>query len=133
MISARAARGFICVSVDTGGEGGIRTHEALANPPVFKTGAINRSATSPFQSNQRLARYSIRSLKPNSSRMFSTLRHETNQSIGGTLPRLGYRVRVNRELDVCVRTVRLQGPREPSQQRELLPHGLSWLMSALRP
>src|SRR5882762_5252191 len=47
MISARAARGFICVSVDTGGEGGIRTHEALANPPVFKTGAINRSATSP--------------------------------------------------------------------------------------
>ena len=30
-----------------GGEGEIRTHEALANPPVFKTGAINRSATSP--------------------------------------------------------------------------------------
>jgi hypothetical protein len=32
---------------DCGGEGGIRTHEALADPPVFKTGAINRSATSP--------------------------------------------------------------------------------------
>jgi hypothetical protein len=31
-----------------GGEGGIRTHEPLAQPPVFKTGAINRSATSPF-------------------------------------------------------------------------------------
>jgi hypothetical protein len=32
----------------SGGEGEIRTHEALANPPVFKTGAINRSATSPL-------------------------------------------------------------------------------------
>jgi hypothetical protein len=32
----------------SGGEGGIRTHEALANPPVFKTGAFNRSATSPL-------------------------------------------------------------------------------------
>ena len=30
-----------------GGEGGIRTHEGLAPLPVFKTGAFNRSATSP--------------------------------------------------------------------------------------
>jgi hypothetical protein len=30
-----------------GGEGGIRTLEGLAPLPVFKTGAINRSATSP--------------------------------------------------------------------------------------
>ncbi len=30
-----------------GGEGGIRTHVTLADNPVFKTGAINRSATSP--------------------------------------------------------------------------------------
>src|SRR6185295_9647872 len=30
-----------------GGGGGIRTHEALADPPVFKTGAFNRSATPP--------------------------------------------------------------------------------------
>src|SRR5579872_6046071 len=30
-----------------GGGGGIRTHEALASPPVFKTGAFNRSATPP--------------------------------------------------------------------------------------
>jgi hypothetical protein len=31
----------------SGGEGGIRTHGPLAGTPVFKTGAINRSATSP--------------------------------------------------------------------------------------
>ena len=30
-----------------GGEGGIRTHDGLAPTPVFKTGALNRSATSP--------------------------------------------------------------------------------------
>jgi hypothetical protein len=32
----------------TGGEGGIRTHGAREGTPVFKTGAINRSATSPL-------------------------------------------------------------------------------------
>src|SRR5215469_6868119 len=31
----------------SGGWGGIRTHGALASPPVFKTGAFNRSATHP--------------------------------------------------------------------------------------
>ena len=31
----------------TGGEGGIRTPDTLSGMPVFKTGAINRSATSP--------------------------------------------------------------------------------------
>jgi Zn-dependent protease with chaperone function len=31
-----------------GGEGEIRTHEPREGPPVFKTGAINRSATSPY-------------------------------------------------------------------------------------
>jgi hypothetical protein len=30
-----------------GGWGGIRTHGALARTPVFKTGALNRSATHP--------------------------------------------------------------------------------------
>jgi hypothetical protein len=30
-----------------GGRGGIRTHGALAGTPVFKTGALNRSATLP--------------------------------------------------------------------------------------
>ena len=30
-----------------GGEGEIRTHEPRKGPPVFKTGAFNRSATSP--------------------------------------------------------------------------------------
>jgi hypothetical protein len=31
-----------------GGEGGIRTPDTLAGMPVFKTGAINHSATSPM-------------------------------------------------------------------------------------
>jgi hypothetical protein len=31
-----------------GGWGGIRTHGALARTPVFKTGALNRSATHPL-------------------------------------------------------------------------------------
>src|SRR5262249_33676085 len=32
-----------------GGRGGIRTHGALAGTPVFKTGALNHSATLPVQ------------------------------------------------------------------------------------
>jgi hypothetical protein len=31
-----------------GGRGGIRTHGALAGTPVFKTGALNHSATLPI-------------------------------------------------------------------------------------
>jgi hypothetical protein len=34
-------------AVAFGGEGEIRTHESREGPPVFKTGAFNRSATSP--------------------------------------------------------------------------------------
>jgi hypothetical protein len=33
----------------TGGRGGIRTHGTLAGTPVFKTGALNHSATLPLQ------------------------------------------------------------------------------------
>jgi hypothetical protein len=32
---------------NSGGGGGIRTHETLSRLPVFKTGAFNRSATPP--------------------------------------------------------------------------------------
>jgi hypothetical protein len=32
---------------DSGGRGGIRTHGTLAGTPVFKTGALNHSATLP--------------------------------------------------------------------------------------
>jgi hypothetical protein len=32
-----------------GGRGGIRTHGTLAGTPVFKTGALNHSATLPAQ------------------------------------------------------------------------------------
>ena len=37
----------ICFKYTIGGEGGIRTHGPLTGTPVFKTGAFNRSATSP--------------------------------------------------------------------------------------
>jgi hypothetical protein len=40
--------------VSFGGEGEIRTHEGLAPLPVFKTGAFNRSATSPSHSGRIL-------------------------------------------------------------------------------
>jgi hypothetical protein len=36
-------------NANSGGWGGIRTHETLAGLPVFKTGAFNRSATHPKQ------------------------------------------------------------------------------------
>jgi hypothetical protein len=38
----------------SGGEGEIRTHEPRKGPPVFKTGAFNHSATSPYCSNKAL-------------------------------------------------------------------------------
>ena len=38
--------GALCVS---GGGSGIRTHGGIATTPVFKTGALNRSAISPLQ------------------------------------------------------------------------------------
>jgi hypothetical protein len=37
----------LCIKSD-GGETGIRTQERVAPLPVFKTGAFNRSAISPF-------------------------------------------------------------------------------------
>src|SRR5689334_5092561 len=47
-----------------GGEGGIRTPGTLPGTPVFKTGAINHSATSP----QRLANQFISGAKPSPCR-----------------------------------------------------------------
>src|SRR5262249_32890266 len=38
----------------TGGRGGIRTHGTLAGTPVFKTGALNHSATLPLAAHQAL-------------------------------------------------------------------------------
>ena len=38
---------LLCRFGRNGGWGGIRTHGALARTPVFKTGALNRSATHP--------------------------------------------------------------------------------------
>ena len=49
-------RGLLCpagaaAARHAGGWGGIRTHEELAPLPVFKTGALNRSATHPWVTN----------------------------------------------------------------------------------
>jgi hypothetical protein len=38
-----------------GGRGGIRTHGTLAGTPVFKTGALNHSATLPSLRDQALS------------------------------------------------------------------------------
>ena len=47
----RGKIGCACrAGVNVGGEGEIRTHEPREGLPVFKTGAFNRSATSPFVS-----------------------------------------------------------------------------------
>jgi len=53
----------------SGGEGGIRTPDTLSGMPVFKTGAINRSATSPGASDEAILRgiaehYTVRLYKP---------------------------------------------------------------------
>jgi hypothetical protein len=43
-----------------GGRGGIRTHGTLAGTPVFKTGALNHSATLPSLEDQALSRAGLR-------------------------------------------------------------------------
>ena len=41
--------------MSAGGRGGIRTHGTLAGTPVFKTGALNHSATLPSLRHQSLS------------------------------------------------------------------------------
>jgi hypothetical protein len=43
-----------------GGRGGIRTHGTLAGTPVFKTGALNHSATLPSLRHQALGAIKIK-------------------------------------------------------------------------
>src|SRR5437762_13521251 len=45
---------------NSGGRGGIRTHGTLAGTPVFKTGALNHSATLPSAQRQSLSRVKIK-------------------------------------------------------------------------
>jgi hypothetical protein len=52
---SRATRIYLTI----GGEGEIRTHETCEGPPVFKTGAFNRSATSPVISARLATRRKI--------------------------------------------------------------------------
>jgi hypothetical protein len=48
-------------NTNTGGEGGIRTPDTLSGMPVFKTGAINHSATSPAGKSASATRDSVAS------------------------------------------------------------------------
>jgi hypothetical protein len=50
-----------------GGRGGIRTHGTLAGTPVFKTGALNHSATLPLQRYQSLSGWKIKNADEQSS------------------------------------------------------------------
>src|SRR3954452_1009329 len=43
-----------------GGRGGIRTHGTLAGTPVFKTGALNHSATLPATRDQAVSRSKVK-------------------------------------------------------------------------
>jgi hypothetical protein len=43
-----------------GGRGGIRTHGTLSGTPVFKTGALNHSATLPLLRDQALSGQKIK-------------------------------------------------------------------------
>src|SRR5207244_5369576 len=45
---------------NSGGRGGIRTHGTLAGTPVFKTGALNHSATLPSAQRQSLSHVKIK-------------------------------------------------------------------------
>jgi hypothetical protein len=48
LVGQTVAKYFVTpVDCEAGGEGGIRTPDTLSGMPVFKTGAINHSATSP--------------------------------------------------------------------------------------
>jgi hypothetical protein len=51
---------FDLPSSEIGGRGGIRTHGALAGTPVFKTGALNHSATLPLLRYQPLGSAQIK-------------------------------------------------------------------------
>src|ERR1700687_1716285 len=62
---------FQCLMKIVGGRGGIRTHGTLAGTPVFKTGALNHSATLPSLEFRDLAETSQgrkRRLPPDCSR-----------------------------------------------------------------
>ena len=53
----------------TGGRGGIRTHGTLAGTPVFKTGALNHSATLPTLRYQALSDRKIKNSPVNRSNL----------------------------------------------------------------
>ena len=71
---------------DFGGRGGIRTHGTLAGTPVFKTGALNHSATLPFQRQQALSKREIK----NDLRTGPRVLQATALPAGGAVPNYDY-------------------------------------------
>ena len=53
----------------TGGRGGIRTHGTLAGTPVFKTGALNHSATLPTDEIAKFFGSAWRQIEPVAARL----------------------------------------------------------------
>src|ERR1700686_328582 len=93
----------------TGGRGGIRTHGTLAGTPVFKTGALNHSATLPSLEFRDLAKPRGRGkggLPPDGHRyqviLFSFCASGGKggfHDLGGSVVRLGEKVPVDRQGD----------------------------------
>src|SRR5258706_6967663 len=93
----------------TGGRGGIRTHGALAGTPVFKTGALNHSATLPALEFRDLAKprgAGKGRLPPDCHRsqvtLFSVCASGSKGSfhdLGGTVVCLREKVAINRQGD----------------------------------
>ena len=107
----------------TGGRGGIRTHGTLAGTPVFKTGALNHSATLPAQEFQSLSVAPARTqcergpnLDPNTISSVDCLRPALSES--GNLPQ----ARRSREKEVSM-TKLLTAPENSQVGVYLLPSG----------
>jgi hypothetical protein len=68
-----------------GGEGEIRTHEGLAPLPVFKTGAFNRSATSPARETRWLGVNYMRQFRRGTSRGVETIDDTIERAVSARL------------------------------------------------
>ena len=125
----------------TGGEGEIRTPEPLAGLPVFKTGAFNRSATSPYLWNQcvtailsgRSARFWRRCFH------FVSIAHQFRKRIACPVPFLWDRVGVGGERDVhigvaeCLRDRHDVDARGEQVRRERMPQVVEPHLAQARP
>src|SRR6516165_1026200 len=64
----------------SGGRGGIRTHEGLTPLAVFKTAALNHSATLPYQQDQILRRFAGRTKQEEIRALQTDCKHHPSRS-----------------------------------------------------